>query len=64
MRRFVICALVCYLFLSLVASALYALLPSCAWDIATHRCGLSIVTVENGDIHMLNPFTNYGDDWL
>ena len=64
MRKFFVFAVAVYLFLCLVASALYNFIPSRSWDIATNRNGLCIVSAFNGKLHMLNPLNNYGDDWI
>lgn len=55
---------VLYIIMSAVFSFVYALFPSIAWDIATHRNGLAIVEISPSNGWMLNPFTNYGDDWI
>lgn len=53
-----------YLALSMAASAAYNTCPQHAWDIAEHRGGLLIVSVDEDGIWLLNPLSNVGDDWL
>ena len=53
-----------YLALSMAASAAYNTCPQHAWDIAEHRNGLLIVSVDEDGIWLLNPLSNAGDDWL
>ena len=53
-----------YLALSMAASAGYNTCPQHAWDIAEHRNGLLIVSVDEDGIWLLNPLSNAGDDWL
>lgn len=63
--RLVCFAAAVYVFLSLLASAVYAL-SSDSWEVATHRNGLTIVDVDplpHGCVWLLPPWNNYGDDW-
>lgn len=53
-----------YLALSMAASAAYNTCPQHAWNIAEHRGGLLIVSVDEDGIWLLNPLSNAGDDWL
>lgn len=53
-----------YIILSAIFSLMYALFPSIAWDVATHRNGLAIVEISRLEGWLLNPLTNYGDDWI
>lgn len=53
-----------YVTLSLALSSVYNALPAHAWDIAEHRNGLAIVSVDRDGVWLLNPLNNVGDDWL
>ena len=66
-RRAVVGICAAYLLASLAASWVYDICPSTfggKWAIATRRNGLLIMDVDADGLHMLNPLTNYGDDWL
>lgn len=63
-RRIIIAAVALYLLSSAAITAAYNLLPAHAWDIARHRNGLLVFTVDNGRVYLLSPFDNYGDSWL
>lgn len=62
--RVIIAAVVLYLLSSAAVTAAYNLFPSHAWEIARHRNGLLIFTVDEGQIYMLSPFDNWGDSWI
>lgn len=64
MRRVLFRAAAVYLALSIAASAAYNLFPAAAWDIASHRHGLIIVSVDQSGIWFLNPFSCAADDWI
>lgn len=64
MRRFFVRAAAVYLALSIAASAAYNLFPFAAWDIASHRHGLIIVSFDQSGTWLLNPFSCAADDWL
>lgn len=64
MRRVLFRAAAVYLALSIAASAAYNLFPAAAWDIASHRHGLVIVSFDQSGIWFLNPFSCAADDWL
>lgn len=53
-----------YVTLSLALSSAYNAMPGKSWDIAEHRNGLAIVSVDHDGIWLLNPLSNAGDDWL
>ena len=52
-----------YLALSMAASAAYNACPQYAWDIAEHRNGLLIVSVDEYGVWLLDPLSNAGDGW-
>ena len=56
-------AVAAYLAASALISAAYSLFPDRAWDIASHRNGLTIIDADERGIYMLPPWNNYGDDW-
>lgn len=64
MRRVLFRAAAVYLALSIAASAAYHLFPSAAWDIASHRNGLLIISVDDSGAWCLNPFSCAADDWI
>lgn len=51
-----------YITLSLALSGAYNAMPSKSWDIAEHRNGLAIVSVDRDGVWLLNPLNNVGDD--
>lgn len=53
-----------YVTLSIALSGAYNTMPSKAWEIAEHRNGLAIVSVDHDGVWLLNPLTNVGDDWI
>lgn len=63
-RRIIIAAVALYLLASAVITAAYNSFPAHAWNIACHRNGLLVFTVDNGHVYLLSPFDNYGDSWL
>lgn len=63
-RRIIVAAAVLYLLSSAAITAAYNLLPTQAWEIARHRNGLLIFTVDEGQIYILSPFDNLGDSWI
>lgn len=62
--RAAITAAAVYLVLSAAITAAYNLLPAQSWEIARHRNGLLIFTLDEGQIYMLSPFDNWGDSWV
>lgn len=64
MRKFLGTLLIGYLVLSAAMTIAYSAIPSCAWTIACHRYGLLIFDNDQHGIYLLNPFNNYGDDWM
>ena len=66
-RRAVVGICAAYLLASLAVSWAYDICPWAfggKWTIATHRNGLLIMDVDADGLHMLNPLSNYGDDWI
>ena len=66
-RRAVVGICAAYLLASAAISLAYSCFPWAfggKWAIATRRNGLLIMDVDADGLHMLNPLTNYGDDWL
>lgn len=66
-RRAVVGICAAYLLASLAISLAYSCFPSAfggKWAIATRRNGLLIMDVDADGLHMLNPLSNYGDDWI
>lgn len=53
-----------YVTLSLALSCAYNTMPDKAWEIAEHRNGLAIVSLDLDGIWLLNPLSTAGDDWL
>ena len=53
-----------YVTLSLALSSAYNAMHGKSWDIAEHRNGLAIVSVDHDGLWLLNPLSNAGDDWL
>lgn len=64
MRRIIAIILAVYLFLSFFLSLAYNLFPAYAWDMASHRNGLTIVSIDHDGVWVLNPFSNCADDWM
>ena len=64
MRKFLGTALIVYLALSAVMTLAYRAIPNHSWAIARHRNGLLVFDYDQHGIYMLNPFNNYGDDWI
>lgn len=64
LKKYIVRALSLYMAASLAASLLYNLCPSAAWDIASHRHGLVIVSFDKSGVWLLNPFSCAADDWL
>ena len=67
-KKFLQAVLVAYLALSLAASVVYNCLmrygaSGSAWNLAEHRNGLLIVSVDSDGVWALSPFTNAGDGW-
>lgn len=57
-----------YLSLSFAASLAYNALarwgaPGSAWELAEHRNGLLIISVDSDGVWALSPFSNAGDGW-
>lgn len=66
-RRAVVGICAAYLLASLAVSWVYDICPWAfggKWTIATRRNGLLIMDVDADGVHMLNPLSNYGDDWI
>ena len=56
-----------YVIASAAITAAYNLAPypsRIPWEIATHRNGLLIFDADESGLYLLNPLSNYGDDWL
>lgn len=53
-----------YVALSLALSGAYNAMPDKSWDIAEHRNGLAIVSIDHDGVWLLNPLNNVGDDWI
>lgn len=53
-----------YVTLSLAFSGPYNALSAHAWDIAEHRNGLAIISIDHDGVWLLNPLSTAGDDWL
>lgn len=64
MRKFLGTILIAYLLLSAAATIAYSAFPKAAWEIARHRNGLLIFDEDTHGVWLLNPFNNYGDDWI
>lgn len=64
MRRFLSCFAAFYLFFSVAISVAYNVFPGAAWDIASHRCGLLVASVDADGVWFLNPFSGAADDWM
>lgn len=64
LKKLFLHVLALYLAASLAASLLYNLFPFAAWDIASHRHGLLIVSFDQSGVWCLNPFSCAADDWI
>lgn len=53
-----------YITLSLALSGAYNTMPTKAWEIAEHRNGLAVVSLDRDGVWLLNPLSIAGDDWL
>lgn len=64
MRKVLGTLLIAYLALSAAMTIAYSAFPDHAWEIARHRNGCLIFDNDDDGIYLLNPFNNFGDDWI
>lgn len=64
MGKLLKCFVIFYVLTSFTMSLLYNAFPKIASDIAFHRNGLIIVSIDTDGIWLLNPLSNFTDDWM
>lgn len=64
MKKVVAIIIALYIVFSIAATTMWHAYPDRSWDIATHRYGLLIFDASQDGVWVLNPLTNYGDDWV